>query len=172
MLTCQGRAAAPDLADPTAMVLLRPDERTVVHRVQAGEVPPGFGDRLEYEQVRACGEVMLPRTLAIDAAVAALAELSAPGSRLVANYEAPSALARAGRLLASALTALAGRRAVTADEPRRSAWTPAALGALVAGHGLGVTQDRDLATAAADLGLRPDARAYLSSSRVLVADRR
>jgi methyltransferase (TIGR00027 family) len=284
VLTCQGRAVAAASAgfeDPTALPLLREDERVVVRQVLAGAVPSSFGSRLEYEQVRACGEVMLPRTLAVDeavrtrtgerpgaaqqvvvlgagldgrawrmpelagcsvfevdhpdsqrdkqdrvraaglapitevrfvpvdltrerldaalatadhdpaaptvwiwegviaylrreevrAAAAAVAALSAPGSRLVANYEAPSTVARLGLALAFTLTTLAGRRPVTAGEPRRSAWTPAAIGALVGGLGLTVADDRDLGTVAEDLDLRLRTGRYLSTSRVLVADR-
>ena len=50
---------------------------------------------------------------------------SAPGSRLVVNYQAPALSARIGRRLAGLLAALAGRADPLAHEPQRSAWTPA-----------------------------------------------
>ena len=81
---CQGRAAADGLiapgrfADPTAIRLLRPDERETVGWARAG-VPPGeWRHRLDYEAVRATAELMVPRTVAIDDAVRAR-----PGPQLV-----------------------------------------------------------------------------------------
>jgi len=75
VLVCQGRAAAhqriaPDrFSDPTAMAMLRADERVPVDQVRAGTPPRGAGARVEFELVRACAEVMVPRTVAIDEAV-------------------------------------------------------------------------------------------------------
>ena len=72
---CQGRAAAhqriaPDrFSDPTAMAMLRVDDRVPVDQVRAGTPPRDAGARVEFEMVRACAEVMVPRTVAIDEAV-------------------------------------------------------------------------------------------------------
>lgn len=77
MLVCQGRAAAhrrvvPDrFSDPTAMTMLRDDERVPVDQVRAGTPPRGAGQRIDFEMVRASAEVMVPRTIAIDDAVRA-----------------------------------------------------------------------------------------------------
>jgi methyltransferase (TIGR00027 family) len=77
VLVCQGRAAAHGriapgrFADPTAMPLLHDDEREPVHQVRAGQAPPDWADRLPYEMVRACADMMAPRTVAIDDAVRA-----------------------------------------------------------------------------------------------------
>lgn len=77
VLVCQGRAAADGLiargrfADPTAMHLLRPDERELVHWVRDGIAPRQWQQRVDYETVRANAEVIVPRTVAIDDAVRA-----------------------------------------------------------------------------------------------------
>jgi methyltransferase (TIGR00027 family) len=75
VLVCQGRAAAHErlapgrFADPTAMPLLTGDERAVVEQVRDGQPPAGWGDRMAYEMVLRCAEMMVPRTVAIDDAV-------------------------------------------------------------------------------------------------------
>jgi hypothetical protein len=75
VVVCQGRAAADgriapgEFADPTALPMLRPDERVPVEQVRAGTPPQGAAARLDYESVRASAEVVVPRTVAIDAAV-------------------------------------------------------------------------------------------------------
>ena len=77
MLVCQGRAAAHEriapalFADPVALPMLRPDERVPVHQVRAATSPQGAAARVGYEMVRAIAEVVVPRTVAIDAAVRA-----------------------------------------------------------------------------------------------------
>jgi methyltransferase (TIGR00027 family) len=79
VLVCQGRAAAhgriaPErFADPTAMTMLRTDERVPVEQLRAGTAPRGARERLDFETVRASAEVVVPRTVAIDEAVQALA---------------------------------------------------------------------------------------------------
>ncbi|WP_284533761.1 class I SAM-dependent methyltransferase [Nocardioides sp. T2.26MG-1] len=75
VLVCQGRAAADGrhapgrFADPVAVRLLREEERAVVEQVRAGQPPTGWSERSAYETVRACAEVMAPRTVAIDDAI-------------------------------------------------------------------------------------------------------
>ncbi|MDG4823356.1 class I SAM-dependent methyltransferase [Asanoa sp. WMMD1127] len=75
VLVCQGRAAAhgrlaPErFADPTAMPLLRPDERVTVEAVRHGEAPRDWRARVAYEGILAITELMVPRTVAIDDAV-------------------------------------------------------------------------------------------------------
>ncbi|MGR6319896.1 class I SAM-dependent methyltransferase [Micromonospora soli] len=77
VMVCQGRAAADGLiaprrfADPTAMSLLRPDEREAVEWVRDGLIPRAWQQRIDYETVRANAEVIVPRTVAIDDAVRA-----------------------------------------------------------------------------------------------------
>ena len=77
MLVCQGRAvadgtmAAGRFTDPVAVRLLRADERVPVDEVRAGTVPQGWQARVAYESVRACAEVVVPRSVAIDDALRA-----------------------------------------------------------------------------------------------------
>ncbi|RKE23401.1 methyltransferase (TIGR00027 family) [Streptomyces sp. TLI_171] len=75
MLVCQGRAVADGraavgrFADPVAVRLLDPAERAAVDAVRAGAPPQGWQARTGYESVRACAEVVVPRTVAIDEAL-------------------------------------------------------------------------------------------------------
>ncbi|MFF4136762.1 class I SAM-dependent methyltransferase [Streptomyces mirabilis] len=72
VLVCQGRAAADGrlaagrFADAVAVRLLRPPERAPVDEVRAGTPSTGWKARATYEGVRACAEVVVPRTVAID----------------------------------------------------------------------------------------------------------
>ncbi|MFE9957263.1 class I SAM-dependent methyltransferase [Micromonospora sp. NPDC005299] len=278
VLVCQGRAAADAriapgrFADPTALPLLRPDEREAVQWVRDGVPPQKWQQRLDYETVRAAAELMVPRTIAIDdairahpspqlvilgagldgrawrmpelaevtvfeadrpatqqdkrdragdlpgtpprfvpvdfgrdrlaetlaahghradlattwiwegvvpyltrgevvATVAELAACSAPGSRLVVNFQRPATSATLGRVVARLLTASTGRSSVWANEPWRSTWTPAAMAAVLTRHGYRVTRDENLLDTARTLALPlPHARS-LRHSQVMVADR-
>ncbi|MFH8340846.1 class I SAM-dependent methyltransferase [Streptomyces sp. AM6-12] len=77
VLVCQGRAAADGraavgrFADPVAVRLLRAGERAPVDEVRAGAPPRGRQARMAYEGVRACAEVVVARTVAIDEALRA-----------------------------------------------------------------------------------------------------
>ena len=77
MLVCQGRAAADGrtatdaFGDPVAYELLTSEERVTVDQVRAGTPPQGWAARSTYEAVRACAEIIVPRTVAIDEAVRA-----------------------------------------------------------------------------------------------------
>jgi methyltransferase (TIGR00027 family) len=280
VLVCQGRAAAHErvapgrFADPTAMALLRDDERVPVEQVRAGVAPKGWGQRVAFEMVRASAEIMVPRTIAIDDAVrerhapqlvilgagldgrawrmgeladvdvfevdhpasqqdkrdrlgdlaplsrtlqyvavdfthdrldaaldaagqqpttpttwvwegvvpylgradvddtvSVISARSAPGSRLVVNYQSPAMSAAGGRLVARAMTALAGRSSPWANEPRRSSWTPGAMRKLLSRHGLSIVRDDDLLTLAERLPVLVKQRRSLRTGRVAVADK-
>ncbi|GAA2695900.1 class I SAM-dependent methyltransferase [Actinoplanes palleronii] len=75
VLVAQGRAAAHErlapgrFTDPTARALLRDDELTTVDLVRRDEPPADWTGRVTYEMVRRCAEMMVPRTVAIDAAM-------------------------------------------------------------------------------------------------------
>ena len=75
VLVCQGRAVAHGRVavgrfdDPTASDFLRDREREVVELVRTTAVPADWRQRIDYEMVRGCAEVMVPRTVAIDDAV-------------------------------------------------------------------------------------------------------
>ncbi|MFF5294213.1 class I SAM-dependent methyltransferase [Paractinoplanes globisporus] len=77
VLVCQGRAVAhgriaPDrFADPTAMPLLRPDERAEVQHVRDERPPKSMSERFAYEMIRSSADIVVPRTVTIDDAVRA-----------------------------------------------------------------------------------------------------
>src|SRR4051794_21935265 len=77
VLVCQGRAVADgrlapeQFSDPTARHLLTEAELAAVDRARADHPPKAFGERMEFEMLRANAEVMAPRTVAIDDAVRA-----------------------------------------------------------------------------------------------------
>ena len=280
VLVCQGRAVAhgrtaPDrYSDPTAMELLRPQERVAVERARSGVAPSGWADRAEFESMTAMAEVMAPRTVAIDDAVrerlhpqlvilgagldgrawrlpeltaadvyevdhpasqqdkrdrcgalrplarsvrfvpvdlsreplgpalaaaghdavqpttwiwegvvpyltraevrataSAIVERSAPGSRLILNYQSPSVAAWFGRLVARALTIPGRRPNPFANEPRRSSWKPEAMRALLTAAGLPVSSDDDLLTLARRLPIPLRHTLSLRNGRIAVADR-
>ena len=57
VLVCQGRAVAQGhvavdrFDDPTAMPLLREDERPAVEQVRSGVAPRAWADRMEFEML-------------------------------------------------------------------------------------------------------------------------
>jgi methyltransferase (TIGR00027 family) len=79
VFVCQGRAVADGrvavgrFADSVAVQLLRGDELEAVERARADGDPADWRERLGVEALRACAEVVAPRTVAIDKAVAAFA---------------------------------------------------------------------------------------------------
>lgn len=277
VLVCQGRAAAHGriatgrYSDPTASVLLNDDERVMVDQVREDRPPADWDGRVAYEMVARCGEMMVPRTVAIDdavrehragqvvilgagldgrawrmpelagadvyevdqpasqqdkryraarlegkpptyvpvdfardrlgdalaatghraaepttwvwegvvpyltrdqvlATVQAIASISAPGSRLIVNYQERSVAARFGRLIARAMARSAGRANPWAAEPWLSTWTPDAMGGLLRRQGFTVLRDnhlRELATGLIDA--TRDTTSF-RSGRVAVAD--
>ncbi len=107
----------------------------------------------------------------VAATVEAISGRSAPGSRLVVNYQAPSFSAAVDRQLARAMMALARQRSFWADEPRRSSWTPRAMSNLLRRNGFVVERDDDLLTLTQALSLPQGHRRSLRTGRVAVADR-
>lgn len=107
----------------------------------------------------------------VEATVAAVAGLSAPGSRLVVNYQMPSPSAALRDLATRGLLALARRPDPFAGEPRRSSWTPASMRELLAAHGLRVITDDDLLTVAGRLAVLARRARALRAGRVATADR-
>ena len=279
VLVCQGRALAHErrtsdrFDDPTAMALLTEPERLQVESARSDVVPRGFGERIDYERLRAVADVMAPRTVAIDdairerpqpqlvilgagldgrgwrmtelvevevfevdhpttqhdkrsraarlepvahsirfvpvdfahdsldralagaghdratpttwvwegvipylgrgdveASLGAVADCSAPGSRLIVSYQTIDLSAMIGRAFATLLTTMARRPNPLAHEPWRSSWTPAGIQQLFARYGFMVVSDDDLLTLASRLSLRVKARRYLQHGRVATAD--
>jgi len=107
----------------------------------------------------------------VEATATVVAGRSAPGSRLVLNYQAPSRLAGVGLAVTRLASRLGGRPSPTATEPRRSAWTPAEVRRLCGDRGLRVVRDDDLVTLAGRLGMPVTRARSVRHGRVAVADR-
>jgi methyltransferase (TIGR00027 family) len=107
---------------------------------------------------------------AATATVQHIGMLSAPGSRLVVNYQAPAPIAELGRLAVHVVTLLARQRSPWSDEPRRSTWSAAAMAKLVSLGGFTVGRDDDLLSLAQQLGMPVRVRQSLHSGRIAVAD--
>lgn len=111
----------------------------------------------------------------VAATVAAVQTRSAPGSRLVVNYQVRSAKAAIGRLIGRAMMRLARRDDPWSAEPHRSHWTPDQLSALLDDNGFTTLHDRDLLQVSLALGLPApagDLGGSLPNGHVLVAERR
>jgi methyltransferase (TIGR00027 family) len=106
----------------------------------------------------------------VQATVAVLGGISAPGSRLIVNYVHGTLAIRLGRLLAAGLLRFGGGVNPWASEPWRSTWTPAQLAELLAGQLFRVVADPDPLTVAEGLGL-PGRAPTLRHGRVAIADR-
>jgi methyltransferase (TIGR00027 family) len=100
-----------------------------------------------------------------------VAARSAPGSRLIVNYQEASAGMNVGLALMKAFTALFRRASPWQNEPWRSTWTPEQMRDLLAGRGFRVVRDDDLLTLAAALPMKIGQRGSLRNGRVAVADR-
>jgi methyltransferase (TIGR00027 family) len=108
--------------------------------------------------------------LEVEATVRLVAARSAPGSRLVVNYQTASVTATLGRLAARAMAFVARRHDPLAAEPRRSHWSPAAMAGLLDAHGFAVLTDVGLLDVAADLGVDVTHDRSIAPGRVAVAD--
>lgn len=111
----------------------------------------------------------------VSATIAALATLSAAGSRLVVNYQTPAIATRVGRVIGTAMVRLAGGDDVFRNEPHRSFWKPERLAGVLGEHGFAVSSDRDLREISQSSGLAASADGAdrsLPHGRVLVAEPR
>jgi methyltransferase (TIGR00027 family) len=104
----------------------------------------------------------------VAATVAAVAARSAPGSRLIVNYQLPTWI---GDVVRKIIGGMAGRQNPWAAEPWRSAWSVKAMSRLLALHGFAVRSDRDLREIADGLGVRLGQRTSMRNGRVAVAER-
>jgi methyltransferase (TIGR00027 family) len=107
----------------------------------------------------------------VEATAAVVGERSAPGSRLVVNYQAPSRTAALGLVAARALAAVGRRPSPLSGEPRRSWWAPDEMAAVLAAQGFEVVSDDDLLTLARRLGAPAAHPRSLRPGRVTTADR-
>lgn len=105
----------------------------------------------------------------VAATLRAVAELSAPGDVLVANYQARSRVVTVMRPVMRLLLRVTRQQDPMAGEPWRSLWTPAQLRELLAASGFAVRTDDDLLTLAAGLDLPAGNAGSLRNGRVAVA---
>ncbi|MBK5333156.1 MAG: SAM-dependent methyltransferase [Ilumatobacteraceae bacterium] len=107
----------------------------------------------------------------VESSVRAIAGCSAPGSRLVVNYQTPALSSTVGRMFASVVSKLSGGRNPMAQERWRSAWKPDEIEQLFARYGYAIVEDEDLLTIANRLSLDVKLRRYLQHGRVATTDR-
>lgn len=103
--------------------------------------------------------------------VTAIAQRSAPASRLIITYPTPNRAYRYGRKAMQLILTLSGRPNPMAREPQRSTWTPEALATLLASHAFTVTTDRDLESLAPETGVEGKHRSLRADGYILTADR-
>lgn len=101
----------------------------------------------------------------------ALTSMSAPGSRLVAQYQAPSLAASVGRRFSVEVSRLSGTPSVLADEPWRSRWPASRMADVLRARGWEVTSHASLLHLAEMWGTPTTSSRSLASGRVVVADR-
>lgn len=106
----------------------------------------------------------------VAATVRTVGARSAPGSRVIVEYHVPALVPALGRVFARVLAATAGQRSLWADEPRRSAWTPAAMGEVLTGQGFQVVSDEDVLTVAQRIAMPVRLGRSLRTARVAIAD--
>lgn len=97
--------------------------------------------------------------------------LSAPGSRLILNYQAKSLPAMVMRRLVRILLRISRQPDPFAREPWRSLWQPQQLHSVLSEHGFDVMTDEDLLTLADGLELPSDAARSMRGGRVAIARR-
>jgi methyltransferase (TIGR00027 family) len=100
-----------------------------------------------------------------------VAQLSAPGSRLVVNYQAKSIPVPVMRAVMRVVFWVARQEDVLAREPWRSLWRPGQMRDLLARSGFQSVSDQDLRTAAVGLDLPEGNNSSLGNGRVAVAER-
>ena len=108
---------------------------------------------------------------AMTSTLGAVAECSAPGSRLVVNYQAPSLVATVGRLLSRIIIRLARRTNPMADEPWRSLWSADQMREALESAGFHVLSDDDLYALRGDLEVSGLSAGSMRNGRVVVAER-
>lgn len=105
------------------------------------------------------------------ATIQQISALSAGGSRLIAQYQAPSLAASLGRRASILLSRLARQQSMLADEPWKSTWQSAQMEQALGVHGWRVTADDSLLDYASTIDSPIGNSRSLASGRVLVAVR-
>jgi len=108
----------------------------------------------------------------VRATVSQVGQLSAPGSRLVVNYQARSLPTRVMRTAVRLVLRAARQPDPLAGEPWRSLWRPAAMRRMLDEHGFDVVCDSDLLALSEGLSLPAGNSGSLRNGRVALATRR
>jgi methyltransferase (TIGR00027 family) len=106
---------------------------------------------------------------AVESTVAQVAELSAPGSLLVVNYQSRSVVALVMRRVMRLVLRVSRQHDPLAGEPWRSMWSPQGMRTLLSVNGFDVTSDADLLSLADAVGLPAGASSSLRNGRVALA---
>ena len=107
----------------------------------------------------------------VRATVAQIAELSAPDSRLVVNYQMKSLTTTVMRAAMRLILRMSRQPDPLAGEPWRSLWRPDRMRSMLSDNGFDVTSDRDLLTLSDGLALPSENNGSLRNGRVAVAVR-
>lgn len=118
------------------------------------------------------GVVPYLRVEDVRATVGQIAALSAPGSRLVVNYQAKALPLVVMRHVMRVVFRVARQPDPLAAEPWRSLWRASGIRAVLQDSGFDVVSDSDLLALSAGLGLPAWGHASLLNGRVAVARRR
>ena len=108
---------------------------------------------------------------AVRSTVGQLARLSAPGGRLVVNYQAKSLPVPVMRAVMRLVFWAARQEDVLAREPWRSLWRPGQMQSLLADNGFHTISDAHLLSGATGLDLPGGNNRSLANGRVAVAER-
>jgi methyltransferase (TIGR00027 family) len=108
----------------------------------------------------------------VRATVAQVAELSAPASQLVVNYQTKSVPTTVMRVAMRLVLRVSRQHDPLAGEPWRSRWRPDRMRSMLSDNGFDVTSDSDLLTLSEGLALPSDNKGSLRNGRVAVAVRR
>ncbi len=108
---------------------------------------------------------------AVAATLGEISTQSAPGSRLIMNYQSRELRPRVARTLVRLVLRASRASDPLASEPWRSLWRPAELAKLCAEHGYRVDSDEDLLTLSGQLDLPAGTVSSLRNGHVAVATR-
>jgi O-methyltransferase involved in polyketide biosynthesis len=108
----------------------------------------------------------------VRATVAQIAELSAPGSRLIVNYQTKSLPTNVMRAAMRLILRVSRQPDPMAGEPWRSLWRPDRMRCMLSDNGFDATSDSDLLTLSEGLALPSGNHGSLRNGRVAVAVRR
>lgn len=108
----------------------------------------------------------------VRATLAQVASLSAPGSRVIVNYQVKSLSTTVMRKVMRLVMKAARQPDPMAGEPWRSKWQPQGMRDLFNDNGFEVSMDRDLLALSVGLDLPSDNNGSLRNGRVAVAGRR